>query len=69
MAFAELYVPLEGIIDIDKEISRLEKELGLADVEIEKAQADSEEKYFRNWMAIRRQAKAQDSKPDAPKSP
>ncbi|MEQ8235350.1 MAG: valine--tRNA ligase [Syntrophomonadaceae bacterium] len=47
LPFAELYVPLQGIIDIDKEISRLEKELGLADLEIAKAQAKlSNEKFL-----------------------
>lgn len=47
LPFAELYVPLQGIVDIDKEISRLEKELGLADLEIAKAQAKlSNEKFL-----------------------
>ncbi|MGR6835357.1 valine--tRNA ligase [Syntrophomonas erecta] len=35
---AEIYVPLEGIIDVDKEIARLEKELKNAAMDLEKAQ-------------------------------
>lgn len=37
--FAELYVPLEGIIDLDREIARLEKELKNVQVDLEKAVA------------------------------
>jgi len=39
LAFAEVYVPLEGVIDVDKEIGRLEKELKITEVDIERAEA------------------------------
>lgn len=37
--FAEVYVPLEGVIDLDREIARLEKELKTVQVDLEKAQS------------------------------
>jgi valyl-tRNA synthetase len=37
--FAEVYVPLEGIIDVNREVARLEKELKTVQTELEKAQA------------------------------
>ncbi|MDD2586574.1 MAG: valine--tRNA ligase, partial [Syntrophomonadaceae bacterium] len=36
-AIADIYVPLEGVIDIDKEIARLEKDLKNADSDLSKA--------------------------------
>ncbi len=36
-AQAEIYVPLEGVIDINKEIARLEKDLKTADTELTRA--------------------------------
>ena len=39
MAEAELYVPLGGAIDVDKEMQRLQKELKTAQAEIDKADA------------------------------
>lgn len=39
LAFAEIYVPLEGIIDVDKEVSRLEKDLKNIDADIAKTDA------------------------------
>ncbi len=36
--FAEIYVPLEGIIDIAKEIGRLEKELKAVEIDLTKAE-------------------------------
>ncbi|NLW90716.1 MAG: valine--tRNA ligase [Syntrophomonadaceae bacterium] len=36
---AEIYVPLEGVIDLEKETARLEKELKGAQTELEKAEA------------------------------
>lgn len=39
LTFAEIYVPLEGIIDVDKEVSRLEKDLKNIDLEIAKTDA------------------------------
>lgn len=36
-AMAEIYVPLEGVIDVDKEVARLEKELKSAQVDLDKA--------------------------------
>jgi valyl-tRNA synthetase len=39
LSFAELYVPLEGVIDVDKEIGRLEKELKNTEVDIDRAGA------------------------------
>jgi len=39
LPFAEFYVPLEGIIDIHKEVGRLEKELRNIDQEIAKTEA------------------------------
>lgn len=37
-SWAEVYVPLEGIIDIQKEIARLEKELNSAELDVQKAE-------------------------------
>lgn len=37
LAFAELYVPLEGVIDVDREVSRLEKDLKNVDSDIAKS--------------------------------
>lgn len=37
--FAELYVPLEGIIDVQREITRLEKELKSVQTDLEKGKA------------------------------
>jgi len=37
LAFAEVYVPLEGLIDVDKEIARLQKDLNNIEAEITKA--------------------------------
>lgn len=39
LSFAELYVPLEGVIDVDKEIGRLEKELKKTEVDVDRAGA------------------------------
>jgi valyl-tRNA synthetase len=39
LSCAELYVPLEGVIDVDKEIGRLEKELKKTEVDINRAGA------------------------------
>ncbi len=36
LSFAELYVPLEGIIDVDKEIGRLEKDLKNIETDIDR---------------------------------
>ncbi|MGI5920409.1 MAG: valine--tRNA ligase [Syntrophomonadaceae bacterium] len=38
-ATAEIYVPLEGIIDVDKEVARLEKELGNVENDMKKSLA------------------------------
>lgn len=46
LPFAEIYVPLEGVIDIDKEISRLEKELKNIDQDIAKTEAKLKNENF-----------------------
>jgi len=47
LPWAELYVPLEGVIDIDKETGRLEKELRINETDIGKAEAKlSNEKFL-----------------------
>ena len=43
---AEIYVPLEGVIDIAKEIARLEKEAKNADGELQKAEAKLNNQNF-----------------------
>ncbi|MEN6462030.1 MAG: valine--tRNA ligase [Syntrophomonas sp.] len=46
-SLAEIYVPLEGIIDVDKEIARLEKELGNIQVDMNRSEAKlSNEKFL-----------------------
>ena len=46
LPFAEIYVPLEGVIDIDKEIGRLEKELKNIDQDIAKTEAKLKNENF-----------------------
>jgi len=46
LPFAEIYVPLEGIIDIDKEVGRLEKELKNIDQDIAKTEAKLHNENF-----------------------
>ncbi|HHV15083.1 MAG TPA: valine--tRNA ligase [Gelria sp.] len=43
---AELYVPLEGVIDIDKEIARLEKDLKAASKELDRAEGKLNNQNF-----------------------
>jgi len=38
LSLAEIYVPLEGIIDVEKEIQRLQKELKAAESDLQKAE-------------------------------
>jgi valyl-tRNA synthetase len=47
LSFAELYVPLEGVIDVDKEMGRLEKELKTTEVDINTAEAKLNNEKFR----------------------
>mgnify|MGYP000846040625 FL=1 len=46
MAEAEIYVPLGGAIDVDKEIQRLQKEMRNAEAEMEKADAKLKNPQF-----------------------
>jgi valyl-tRNA synthetase len=47
LSFAEIYVPLEGIVDVDKEIGRLEKDLKNIETEINKTEGKlSNEKFL-----------------------
>jgi len=47
LPWAEIYVPLEGIIDIEKEVGRLEKELHINETDIGKAEGKlSNEKFL-----------------------
>ncbi|NLN86808.1 MAG: valine--tRNA ligase [Syntrophomonadaceae bacterium] len=46
LSFAEIYVPLEGIIDIDKEVGRLEKELKTIDQDMAKTEAKLNNEAF-----------------------
>jgi valyl-tRNA synthetase len=39
LSFADIYVPLEGVIDVDKEIGRLEKELKITEVDLDRAES------------------------------
>lgn len=45
-SFAEIYVPLEGVIDVNKEVSRLEKELKTADIDLNKAEGKLKNEKF-----------------------
>lgn len=45
-SWAEIYIPLEGIIDVEKEISRLEKELKNAQNDLDKSQAKLNNEKF-----------------------
>lgn len=45
-AFAEVYVPLEGLIDVEKEIKRLEKDLKNAQDDMNKAEAKLNNEQF-----------------------
>ncbi|MDD4801981.1 MAG: valine--tRNA ligase [Syntrophomonas sp.] len=48
LSLVEIYVPLEGIIDVDKEIGRLEKELKNTEVDIDRAAAKLTNEKFLN---------------------
>lgn len=46
LSFAELYVPLEGVIDVEKEVGRLEKDLKNIDIDIAKTEGKLNNEKF-----------------------
>lgn len=44
--WAEIYVPLEGVIDVDKETARLSKDLKAAEKDLQKAQGKLNNEQF-----------------------
>lgn len=46
LSFAELYVPLEGVIDVEKEVGRLEKDLKTIETDIDRTEAKLNNEKF-----------------------
>jgi len=65
-SMAEIYIPLEGVIDIDKETARLTKELQVAESELQKAESKLNNEKFLSRAPVevidKERAKAEEAK-------